>query len=46
MIRCIHGQVKVLDRGVGAVLAPFGEDLGGELARNGVAAQNAGVNMQ
>jgi hypothetical protein len=44
--RRVNGQVQVADFGAGVAGAPGGHDLGGELAGNRVAAQDAGVDVK
>ena len=42
----VHGQVEVVDGGAGVRLAPFGDDFGRQLARDGIGAQDAGIDVQ
>ena len=44
--RCVGGHVQVVHLGAGVAGRPGGHDVGGELARHGVGAQDAGVDVE
>ncbi|MCY1373038.1 hypothetical protein D9M69_602880 [compost metagenome] len=42
----VHGEVEVLDLGVGVGGAPGGHGFGGQLARGGAGGEDAGIDVE
>jgi hypothetical protein len=46
VVRGVHRQVEIVDHGPGVTGTPLADDVAGELARNGVGAEDAGVDVK